>query len=109
MRGSRSLSSVYSVWILIDSSRTQFFIVRVPTPIPQGYYVLTTINPFPVVVGCTPTRLGMLRAVLTAPVTPAHRSKASGGRDWVSPRGPKASLGSFRRSARTLALAVRVV
>ena len=51
----------------------------------------------------------VLRAVLTAPVTPAHRSKASGGRDWVSPRGPKASLGSFRRSARTLALAVRVV
>ena len=51
----------------------------------------------------------VLRAVPTAPVTPAHRSKASGGRDWVSPRGPKASLGSFRRSARTLALAVRVV
>ena len=45
----------------------------------------------------------MLRAVLTAPVTPAHRSKAPGGRDRVSPRGPQASLGSFRRSARTLA------
>ena len=51
----------------------------------------------------------VLRAVPTAPVAPVHRSKASGGRDWVSPRGPKASLGSFRRSARTLALAVRVV
>ena len=30
----------------------------------------------------------MLRAVPTAPVTPTHRSKASGGWDWVSPRGP---------------------
>ena len=40
----------------------------------------------------------MLRAVPTAPVTPAHQSKAPGGRDWVSPRGPKASLGSFRLS-----------
>ena len=27
----------------------------------------------------------MLRAVLTAPVPPAHRSKASGGRDWGVP------------------------
>ena len=71
------------------------------------------INPFPAVVivhriydqeWCL-----VLRAVPTAPVTPAHRSKAPGGRDWVFPRGPKASLGSFRRSARTLALAVRVV
>ena len=53
----------------------------------------------------------MLRAVPTAPETPVHRSKASGGRDWVSHRGPQASLGSFRRSTRTLALglAVRVV
>jgi hypothetical protein len=30
----------------------------------------------------------VLRAVPTAPVTPAHRSKASWGRDWVSHRGP---------------------
>jgi hypothetical protein len=37
----------------------------------------------------------VLRAVPTAPVAPAHRSKAPGGRDWVSPRGPKASLGSW--------------
>ena len=52
----------------------------------------------------------VLRAVPKAPVAPVHRSKASGDRgDWASPRGPQASLGSFRRSARTLALAVRVV
>ena len=37
----------------------------------------------------------MLRAVPTAPVAPAHRSKAPGGRDWLSPRGPNASLGSW--------------
>ena len=43
---------------------------------------------------------------LNGPCDPVHRSKASDGRDWVSPRGPQASLGSFRRSARTLALAV---
>ena len=41
----------------------------------------------------------MLRAVPTAPETPVHRSKTSGGRDWVSPQDPQASLGSFRRSA----------
>ena len=58
--------------------------------------------------GMMPRVVG-LWAVPTAPETPVHRSKASGGRDWVSPRGPQASLGSFRRSARTLALAVRVV
>ena len=42
----------------------------------------------------------MLRAVPTSPVTPAHQSKAPGDRerDWVSPRGPKASLGSFHVS-----------
>jgi hypothetical protein len=41
-----------------------------------------------------------MRAVPAAPVTPVavHRPKASGGRDWVSPRGPQASLGSFARS-----------
>ena len=59
--------------------------------------------------GMVPRVSLVLRAVPTAPVTPAHRSKAPGGWDWVSPRGPKAPLGSFRRSARTLALAVRVV
>ena len=52
----------------------------------------------------------VLRAVPTTTVTPVQRSKAPWGRDWVSPRGPQASLGSLRRiSVRTLALAVRVV
>ena len=84
------------------------------------YYVTLTlrsrplVNPFPA--GLEYTRVGGMPRVAgrpdgpcDQPVTPAHRSKASGGRGWVSPRGPQASLGSFRRSARTLALAVRVV
>ena len=76
---------------------------------------LERVNPFPAVVpyslgpGMVPLVLRVEGRPETTPVTPAHRSKASGGRDWVFPRGPKASLGSFRRSARTLALAVRVV
>ena len=56
------------------------------------------VNPFTVVINPIFWDQGwclVLRAVLKAPVTPAHRSKASGGRDWVPPRGPKASLGSL--------------
>ena len=66
-------------------------------------------NPFMAMVTCAcPCDQGwclVLQAVPTAPVAPVHRSKAPGGRDWVSLRGLQASLGSFRRSAR-LALAM---
>jgi hypothetical protein len=41
-----------------------------------------------------------------APVAPVHQSEFSGGGELDV---PQASLGSFRRFARTLALAVRVV
>ena len=44
-----------------------------------------------------------------APVAPTRRSKAPRGGAWVFPRGPQASLGQSRRSARVLAVAVRVV
>jgi hypothetical protein len=75
----------------------------------MGSHLRKRVNPFPALWShlfwdqewCL-----VLRAVPTAPTTPVHRSKASGGWDWVSPRGPQASLGSFRRSARTLTLAM---
>ena len=55
--------------------------------------VLYSVNPFPAVPVVLYTRPGMVPRVAgrppTAPVTPAHRSKASGGRDLVSPRGPQ--------------------
>ena len=46
--------------------------------------------------------------VPTAPVAPARRPNASRGGVWVLSRGLQASLGQSRRSARALALAVRV-
>jgi hypothetical protein len=77
-------------------------------PPPEVYLQWATlINPFPALVASEATRI--LRPIPTAPVTTARRSKAPRGGVWVLSRGPQASLGQSRRSARALAVAVKVV
>ena len=63
-------------------------------------YGMLPVNPFPALVTSEVTSL--LRAIPTAPVAPARRSKAPRGGVWILSRGPQASLGQSRRSARAL-------
>ena len=66
---------------------------------------INCLNPFPTLVSSEET--SHFGAVPTAPVP--RREPASRGGVWVFPRSPQASLGQSRRSARALAVAVRVV
>ena len=60
-----------------------------------------SFNPFPALVTSEATTI--FRAMPTAPVATARRSKAPRGGVWVLCRGLQASLGQSRRSARALA------
>ena len=117
------------LWLMGSSPNTEIGVLypRIPSQTPSNpsqlqslfHARLCTVNPFPSVVSLR--RQGTLRYVAGRPDGPCD-PRAPVQSPWgpglrlglalgvpSTARGPQASLGSFRRSARTLALAVRVV